>query len=198
MSKRVRNESATTYTVTTTTDTINTATATDAQLCALLGIDLPVSTTLRTFAQTNTVLSAALELSRRVLLEEIQRGISASSSSTIKTYLRSLLRDRNAEVFLCLYLDNQNRLIAQEELFQGTIDGAAVYPRIVVQRVLHHNAAAVIFAHNHPSGVAEPSQADVGITRRLKNALGLIDVRTLDHLVVGDADVVSLAERGLI
>jgi DNA repair protein RadC len=97
-----------------------------------------------------------------------------------------------------LFLDSQNRVIACEELFQGTIDGSVVHPREVVRRALHHNAAALIFAHNHPSGVAEPSQADVNITRRLKDALAVVDIRTLDHLVVGDTEVVSLAERGMV
>lgn len=143
-------------------------------------------------------LQASLELARRHMLEALRRSDCLVSSTLTRNYVRSRLRRYPREVFLCLFLDNQNRVIAVEELFQGTIDGASVHPRVVVDRALHHNAAALIFAHNHPSGVAEPSQADVGITRRLKNALGLIDVRTLDHFVVGDTDVVSLAERGLI
>lgn len=102
------------------------------------------------------------------------------------------------EVFACLYLDNQHRVVRFEELFSGTIDGAAVYPREVVKRCLHNNAAAVIFAHNHPSGVAEPSHADVAITLRLKSALSTIDVRVLDHIIIGSKDVVSLAERGVV
>jgi DNA repair protein RadC len=143
-------------------------------------------------------LQASLELARRHMLEALRRSDSLVSSTLTRNYVRSRLRHYAREVFLCLFLDNQNRVIAVEELFQGTIDGASVHPRVVVDRALHHNAAALIFAHNHPSGVAEPSQADVGITRRLKNALALIDVRTLDHFVVGDTDVVSLAERGLL
>lgn len=143
-------------------------------------------------------LQAALELAQRHLLEGLQRNDCLNSSVLTRNYLRGRLRSYAREVFLCLFLDNQNRVIAVEELFQGTIDGATVHPRIVVDRALYHNAAALIFAHNHPSGVAEPSQADIGITRRLKNALGLIDIRTLDHFVVGDTDVISLAERGLI
>jgi DNA repair protein RadC len=102
------------------------------------------------------------------------------------------------EVFCCLYLDNRNRVIACEELFRGTIDGASVHPRAVVKRALIHNAAAIILAHNHPSGVAEPSQADELITRRLKQALALVDIRVLDHLIVADAVVESMAERGLL
>lgn len=143
-------------------------------------------------------LQASLELSRRHMLEALRRSDSLVSSALTRNYVRSRLRHYPREVFLCLFLDNQNRVIAVEELFHGTIDGASVHPRVVVDRALHHNAAALIFAHNHPSGVAEPSQADVGITRRLKNALSLIDVRTLDHFVVGDTEVISLAERGLI
>ena len=102
------------------------------------------------------------------------------------------------EVFACLFLDNKHRVIQYEELFQGTIDSSAVHPRQVVKRALHHNAAALIIAHNHPSGVAEPSRADEAITLRLKEALALIDVRLLDHDVVGDGQTVSLAERGVL
>jgi DNA repair protein RadC len=143
-------------------------------------------------------LQAAVELSQRHMLENLQRSDCLTSSALTRNYIRSRMRAYQREVFLCLFLDNQHRVIAQEELFQGTIDGSMVHPREVVRRSLHHNAAALIFAHNHPSGVAEPSQADISITRRLKNALGLIDIRTLDHLVVGDSEVISLAERGLI
>ena len=95
-----------------------------------------------------------------------------------------------------MYLDNQHRLLAFEELFRGTIDGASVYPREVVKHALKHNAAALIFAHNHPSGVAEPSQADIHITQRLKQALALVDIRVLDHIIVGDAETTSLAQHG--
>ena len=143
-------------------------------------------------------LQAAMHLVQRYLLEGLRRSDCLNSSSNTRNYLRSRLRHYDREVFLCLFLDNLNRVIASEELFFGTIDGASVHPRVVVDRALHHKAAALIFAHNHPSGVAEPSQSDIGITRRLKNALGLIDVRTLDHFVVGDKEVVSLAERGLL
>ena len=107
------------------------------------------------------------------------------------------LRDNPAEVFACLFLDNRHRVIAYEELFRGTIDGASVHPREVVKRALHFNTAAVILAHNHPSGIAEPSQADERITQRLKDALALVDIRLLDHMIIGD-DVVSFAERGLL
>jgi len=115
-----------------------------------------------------------------------------------RRYLKSKLRNYDREVFACLYLDNQHRLIRYQELFFGTIDGASVHPREVVKSVLVENAAAVIFAHNHPSGIAEPSQADERITRHLKSALALIDVRVLDHMIVGDKEVVSFAERGLL
>jgi DNA repair protein RadC len=108
------------------------------------------------------------------------------------------LRDRPYEVFCCLYLDNRHRLIRFEELFRGTIDGATVHPREVLRQALAHNAAAIILAHNHPSGVAEPSQADEMITRRLKEALALVDIRVLDHLVIAGAEAVSLAEKGLL
>jgi DNA repair protein RadC len=143
-------------------------------------------------------LQAALELTRRHMLETLQRSDCLTSSALTRNYIRSRMRAYEREVFLCLFLDNQHRIIAQEELFHGTIDGSMVHPREVVRRSLHHNAAALIFAHNHPSGVAEPSQADISITRRLKNALALVDIRTLDHLVVGDSEVTSLAERGLL
>ncbi len=143
-------------------------------------------------------LQAALELTQRHMLQTLQRTDCLTSSALTRTYIRARMRSYTREVFLCLFLDNQHRVIAQEELFYGTIDGSMVHPREVVRRCLHHNAAALIFAHNHPSGVAEPSQADISITRRLKNALALIDIRTLDHLVVGDGEVTSLAERGLL
>lgn len=143
-------------------------------------------------------LQAALELTQRHMLQTLQRSDCLTSSALTRTYIRARMRAYTREVFLCLFLDNQHRVIAQEELFYGTIDGSMVHPREVVRRSLHHNAAALIFAHNHPSGVAEPSQADISITRKLKNALSLMDIRTLDHLVVGDGDVTSLAERGLL
>ncbi|RMD71935.1 MAG: JAB domain-containing protein [Gammaproteobacteria bacterium] len=141
-------------------------------------------------------LQAALELSRRHLLETLKRGDALTSPELTKSYLKARLRDYPHEVFACLFLDNRHRIIAFEELFRGTIDGASVHPREVVKRVLAHNAAAVIFAHNHPSGVAEPSGADRSITLRLKEALALIDVRVLDHVIIGDREATSLAERG--
>jgi len=143
------------------------------------------------------LLQAVLEMGRRHLYEIVERGDVLTSPEATRGYLISRLRDIPYEVFACLFLDNKHRVIAYEELFRGTIDGASVHPREVVKRALHHNAAAVILAHNHPSGVAEPSQADERITQRLKDALALVDIRVLDHMVVGD-EVVSFAERGLI
>lgn len=142
-------------------------------------------------------LQAVLEMARRYLFESLQRGDTLSSPQDTRQYLSSQLRDYPHEVFAVLFLDQRHRVICFEELFRGTIDGASVYPREVVKKALQHNAAALIFAHNHPSGVAEPSQADEQITRRLINALKLVDVRVLDHFVVGD-EVVSFAERGLL
>lgn len=143
-------------------------------------------------------LQAVLEMARRHLAEQLQKGDALTSPDLTRRYLSSRLRDRDHEVFVCLFLDNQNRVIRYDEMFRGTIDGAAVYPREVVKRALSLGAAAVILAHNHPSGVAEPSRADRSITERLQQALGLVDIRVLDHLVVGDGEVVSFAERGWI
>ena len=143
-------------------------------------------------------LQACLELGRRYLESTLDRGDAFTSPAITRRFLQARLRAYHHEVFACLVLDNQNRLIRFEELFTGTIDGASVYPREVVKRVLALNAAAVIFAHNHPSGVAEPSSADCHITQRLIAALDLVDVRVLDHFVVGDGEVVSMAERGML
>lgn len=143
-------------------------------------------------------LQAVLEMARRHLLEALQRDTILSSPADVRNYLKASLRDYQREVFLCLFLDTQHRVICSEELFQGTIDASSVYPREVVQRALALNAAAVIFAHNHPSGVAEPSQADQRITLRLRDALALVDIRVLDHMIVGDGPVLSMAERGLL
>ncbi|MGI1679552.1 MAG: DNA repair protein RadC [Cellvibrionaceae bacterium] len=143
-------------------------------------------------------LQAVMEMARRHLSESLEKGDAFSSAKIAQQYLQSQLRHRQHEVFAVLFLDSQNRLLAFKEMFQGTIDGASVYPREVVKQALTHNAAAVIFAHNHPSGVAEPSQADIRITTRLQAALDLIDVRVLDHFIVGDPEVVSFAQRGLL
>lgn len=139
-----------------------------------------------------------LELARRHYAAAMRGGSVLGSCAETRQFLRAQLRDRPYEVFCCIYLDNRHRVIAFEELFRGTIDGAAVHPREVVRQALAHNAAALILAHNHPSGVAEPSRADELITLRLRDALGLIDVRVLDHLIVAGGDTLSLAERGLL
>lgn len=143
-------------------------------------------------------LHAAMELARRHLKENIDRGQALTSPQATRDYLRAALRDRAHEVFCALFLDTHHQVIAFDELFAGTIDSAHVHPRVVVEKALARRAAALIVAHNHPSGIAEPSQADLAITRRLRDALGLVDIRLLDHFIVGDSEVVSLAERGLV
>jgi DNA repair protein RadC len=143
-------------------------------------------------------LRAVLELSQRYLRAEISERDVLTSPEATRTYLKSKLRVYPHEVFACLFLDNRHRVIEYRELFRGTIDGASVHPREVVREAMRWNAAAVIFAHNHPSGVAEPSQADVRITERLRDALALVDVRVLDHIVIGEGGGTSFAERGLL
>ena len=143
-------------------------------------------------------LLAVLELSRRYLDESLHRGNPLESPDLTERYLKTVLRDHPHEVFACLFLDTRHRVIAFEELFHGTIDGATVYPRVVAEKALRHGASALIAAHNHPSGVSEPSLADQAITRRLKEALALLDIRLLDHFVVGDGPAVSMAARGLV
>jgi len=141
---------------------------------------------------------AMLALSRRYLEEEIKDRDLLTSPETTRAYLKAQLYHHAREVFACVFLDNRHRVIRCEELFHGTIDGANVHPREVVRRALELHAAAVIFAHNHPSGVTEASQADLRITQRLKDALALVDVRVLDHFIVGEGDAASLAEQGLL
>ena len=143
-------------------------------------------------------LQAVLELSQRHLFESLARSESLTDAQTSKSYFQAKMRDYPHEVFSCLYLDNRNRIILYEELFQGTLAGASVYPREVVKKALSHNAAAIIFAHNHPSGIAEPSHADKQITEQLRKALGLVEIRVLDHIIVGDGYCVSFTERGLL
>ena len=145
-----------------------------------------------------TQLQAVLEMSRRALQEEMQHGDALNSPRAVRDYLRLLLGGRQQEVFMVLFLDTQHRVIASEELFHGTLGQTSVYPREVVKRALVHNAAAVIFAHNHPSGVTEPSQADQLLTTALKQALELVDVRVLDHFVVAGGQTLSFAEKGLV
>ena len=141
---------------------------------------------------------AVLEIARRHYAEHLGERDSFTSPEHVRNYLQASLRDRQAEVFCVLFLDNRHRLISFEECFNGTIDGASVHPREIVRKAIHHNAAAVILAHNHPSGIAEPSQADIALTTRLKESLGLVDVRVLDHFIVGDGMPVSFSERGLL
>lgn len=142
-------------------------------------------------------MKAVVEMSRRYLDEKMRRGNVLTNASAVEDYLKLKLRHYPYEVFCCVFLDNKHRVIEFEELFRGTIDRASVHPREVIRRVIHHNAAAVIFSHNHPSGVAEPSQSDQRITNTLKQALSLIDVRVLDHFIIGD-EVVSFSQRGLM
>lgn len=143
-------------------------------------------------------LQAALELSRRYLRAEIAERDVLTSPEAVRNYLKSRLRVHPHEVFACLFLDNRHRVIEYRELFRGTIDGASVHPREVVREAMRWNAAAVILAHNHPSGVAEPSQSDLHITQRLQDALALVDVRVLDHIIIGEGGGTSFAERGLL
>ena len=143
-------------------------------------------------------LQAVMEMARRTLKEKLATGNALNSPSAVRDFLRMKLQALPHEVFFVLFLDAQNRVIGSEELFRGTLTQTSVYPREVVKRALHHNAGAVIFAHNHPSGVAEPSHADETLTQALKQALALIDVRVLDHFIVAGSGVLSFAERGLI
>jgi DNA repair protein RadC len=140
----------------------------------------------------------AHELVQRQLKQSLRRGVSLTSPAMTMEYLQTVLRDRKREIFICLFLDTRHRVITSEDLFQGSIDGACVYPRVVAERALRLSAAAVIVAHNHPSGVSEPSLADQAITRRLKDALQLLEIRLLDHFVVGDGPPVSMASRGML
>ena len=145
-------------------------------------------------AETDSLIRLALA----ALAERHRPGLALGSPEDTRAYLRLTLGDRRNEVFGCLYLDNRHRVRAMEELFQGTLDGASVYPRVVVQRALETNSGAVILFHNHPSGVADPSSSDEAITRRLVSALALVDIRVLDHVVVTTQESISFAERGLI
>jgi DNA repair protein RadC len=143
-------------------------------------------------------LQAVLEMARRHFFEILKRGSALTSPEATRAYLSSQLRSYSYEVFACVFLDNQHRIIECEELFRGTLDSASVYPREVAKRALFHNAAAVIFAHNHPSGINEPSQSDKAITDKLKMALNLFDIRVLDHFIIGDGYPYSFAEHGLL
>jgi len=143
-------------------------------------------------------LQAVLEMSRRALKEEMNNGDVLNSPTAVRDYLQLLLRSREQEVFMGIFLDAQHRVIATEEMFHGTLTQTSVYPREVVKRALALNCAAVIFAHNHPSGVAEPSQSDRLLTDALRQALQLVDVRVLDHFIVAGAQCLSFAERGML
>jgi DNA repair protein RadC len=162
--------------------------ASEAEFCAVHGMGHAK------FVQ----LQAIREMSSRGLKEELQRGDALNSPRAVRDYLQLLLGGRQQEVFLVLFLDTQHRVIASEELFHGTLSQTSVYPREVVKRALAHNAAAVILAHNHPSGVAEPSQSDQLLTDALKQALAMVDVRVLDHFVVAGGTTLSFAEKGLM
>ncbi|MFZ6658927.1 RadC family protein [Undibacterium sp. TJN19] len=143
-------------------------------------------------------LQAVLELAKRAISEELQQHTSLSSPQAVKNYLQLLIGNKTYESFAVLYLDIKNRLITTEELFRGTLNHASVYPREVLKNALHHNAAAIILAHNHPSGSCEPSSADINLTQTLKQALTLVDIRVLDHFIVANPNVYSFAEHGLI
>jgi DNA repair protein RadC len=143
-------------------------------------------------------LQAVLEMARRTLRERLASGVALGSPQAVRDYLRLRLQALEHEVFVGVFLDAQNRLLATEELFRGTLTQTSVYPREVVKRALQLNAAALIFAHNHPSGIAEPSRADEMLTQTLKHSLALVDVRVLDHFVVGSGAALSFAERGLL
>ncbi|HUO44327.1 MAG TPA: DNA repair protein RadC [Burkholderiales bacterium] len=162
--------------------------ADEKELCAVPGIGQAK------FVQ----LQAAVEMARRALHEKISDGDALNSPGAVREYLRLSLQALPHEVFVALFLDAQNRVLKSEELFRGTLTQTSVYPREVVKRALYHNAGAVIFAHNHPSGVAEPSRADEALTQALKQALALVDVRVLDHFIIAGSGVVSFAERGLL
>ncbi|HHT8993551.1 TPA: RadC family protein [Burkholderia cenocepacia] len=152
-------------------------------------------------AQGRYVLATAdqiLEAARQAIEHKKQRGASFTSPSAVKEYLRAKLAGYEHEVFAVLFLDTRHCLIEYVEMFHGTIDGASVYPREVVKEALRHNAAAVIVSHNHPSGNPEPSGADKALTQRLKEALALVDVRVLDHVIVGGSNATSFAEHGLL
>ena len=143
-------------------------------------------------------LQAIFEMSRRALSEELKQKDALKSPKQVRDFLSLKLGNAQREVFMVLFLDAQNRVQAQENLFEGTLTQASVYPREVVKRALFHNAASVIFAHNHPNGLAEASQADKQLTQALKSALALLDIRVLDHFVVAGNDTISFAEQGLL
>jgi DNA repair protein RadC len=149
-------------------------------------------------ASRSEIIRALPELARRYYEESLPAGEAIRSPADTEAYLHARIRHLDHELFCCLYLDNRHRVLRFDEMFRGTIDGTSVYPREVVKEALAINAAAIILAHNHPSGVAEPSQADERITKRVKSALGLVDIRLLDHLIIGAGETTSMAGRGLL
>ena len=168
-------------------------------LRALLGASQSEFCQVKGLGQAKFVqLQANIEMSKRYLAEKMYKPDTLNSVEQTQAFLLSKLRDQNQEVFAMLLLDSQHRLIKYRQMFYGTIDSASVYPRVLVKQALDDNAAAVILAHNHPSGVAEPSQADKHITDRIVAAMNLVDIRVLDHFVIGDGVAVSFAQRGLI
>lgn len=168
-------------------------------LSALCGADQKTFCGIHGLGEAKYVqLQAVLEMAQRALGEKLKQGLALNSPTAVRDFLRLRLHNRPHEVFVAVFLDAQNRVLAVEDLFSGTLTQTSVYPREVVKRALHHNAAALIFAHNHPSGVAEPSRADETLTATLKRSLALVDVSVLDHFVVGADAVLSFAERGLL
>ena len=168
-------------------------------LSALLGASRERFTAYRGLGSAKFAeLQAVVEMAKRSLKETLRAGDALSSPRAVRDYLRLALARRAYEVFVAIFLDSQNRLIAADELFRGTLTQTSVYPREVVKAALAHNAAAVLFAHNHPSGVAEPSQADEILTRSLKQALALVEIKVLDHFIIGGGEAMSFAERGLL
>lgn len=172
---------------------------THGSLSALLGADQAHFCATRGLGTAKYVqLQAVLGMARRHMGQRMEQSDPLTDPDATREYLELQIGHQPHEVFAAVFLDNRHRVLTCEELFRGTLDGAAVYPREVVKAALAHNAAAVIFAHNHPSGVAEPSRADRDITDRLREALALVDIRTLDHFVIGDGQTTSFAERGLL
>ncbi|HUF22192.1 MAG TPA: DNA repair protein RadC [Burkholderiales bacterium] len=168
-------------------------------LAELMGAGVEAFCNIRGLGKAKYVqLQATAEMTRRALVQEMKAGVNLSSPVAVRDYLRLALQHRPVEVFMGLFLDAQNRVIAVEPLFSGTLTQTSVYPREVVRRALALNAASVIFAHNHPSGLAEPSRADEVLTQALKQALATVDVRVLDHFIVGNGSALSFAERGLL
>jgi DNA repair protein RadC len=168
-------------------------------LAGLLATDLPKLLQVKGLGAAKAAqLVAVLELARRSVREGLKAGTALTSPGAVRDYLRLALASRPHEVFVVLFLDAQHRVLSDGELFRGTLTQTSVYPREVVKAALAANAAAVIFAHNHPSGIAQPSQADELLTRQLKEALALVDIRVLDHFIVAGSQTLSFAERGLL